>query len=73
VQAVALDLLIPVPRVKELSRGNEIPPNEVFGNGPNFIVESGIAEWQGRNGAVLRISEDEKVQGGTLVLSVPPK
>lgn len=48
-------------------------PNKVFGNGPNFIVESGIAEWHGRNGVVLRISEDEKVQSGTLILSVPSK
>jgi hypothetical protein len=48
-------------------------PNKVFGKGPNFIVESGIAEWHGRNGVALRISEDEKVQRATLILSVPSK
>jgi hypothetical protein len=51
----------------------QLLPNKVFGNGPNFIVESGIAEWHGRNGVVLRISEDQKVQSGTLILSVPSK
>jgi hypothetical protein len=48
-------------------------PNKVFRIGQNSIVESGIAEWHGRNGVVLRISEDEKVQSGTLILSVPSK
>jgi len=48
-------------------------PNKVFGKGPNFIVESGIAEWHGHNAAVLRLSEDEKVQSATLILSVPSK
>jgi hypothetical protein len=48
-------------------------PNKVFRIGQNSIVESGIAEWHGRNGVVLRISEDEKVQTGTLILSVPSK
>jgi hypothetical protein len=50
-----------------------ILPNKVFRIGQNSIVESGIAEWRGRNGVVLRISRDEKVQSGTLILSVPPK
>jgi hypothetical protein len=48
-------------------------PNKVVRIGANSIVESKIAEWHGRNGVVLRISEDEKVQMGSLVLSVPSK
>jgi len=48
-------------------------PNKVFGNGPNFIVESRIAEWHDHSGAVLRISEDEKVQSATLILSALSK
>jgi len=48
-------------------------PNEVFRIGQNSIVASRIAEWHGHNGVVLRISEDEKVQAGTLSLSVPSK
>jgi hypothetical protein len=48
-------------------------PDKVFRIGQNSIVESRIAEWHGRYGVVLRISEDEKVQIGTLTLSVPSK
>jgi hypothetical protein len=44
-------------------------PNKVSKIGSNFIVESGIAEWHGAHGAVLRLSEDEKVQIATLALS----
>jgi hypothetical protein len=44
-------------------------PNKIFGKGPNFIVESGIAEWHAPHGVVLRLSEDVKVQVATLTLS----
>lgn len=33
----------------------QLLPNKVFRIGQNSIVESGIAEWHGRNGVVLRI------------------
>jgi hypothetical protein len=49
----------------------QLLPDKVFRIGQNSIVESGIAEWHGRNGVVLKISEDQKVQSGTLILSVP--
>jgi hypothetical protein len=44
-------------------------PNKIYGKGPNFIVESGIAEWREPHGVVLRLSEDVKVQIATLTLS----
>jgi|GEM_PF-4090645 len=44
-------------------------PDKVYGKGPNFIVESGIAEWRAPHGVVLRLSKDEKVQDATLSLS----
>jgi hypothetical protein len=44
-------------------------PNKIYGKGPNFIVESGIAEWHAPHGVVLRLSEDVKIQEATLTLS----
>jgi hypothetical protein len=44
-------------------------PNRVYGKGPNFVVESGIAEWCALPGVVLRLSEDVKIQEATLSLS----
>jgi len=46
-------------------------PDKVFGKGPNFIVESGIAEWRAPHGVVLRLSKDDKIQDATLILSGP--
>jgi hypothetical protein len=47
-------------------------PNKIYGKGPNFIVESGIAEWHAPRGVVLRLSEDVKIQEATLTLSGRP-
>jgi hypothetical protein len=46
-------------------------PDKIFGPGPNFIVESGIAEWRAPHGVALRLSKDDKVQDATLSLSGP--
>jgi hypothetical protein len=46
-------------------------PDKIFGKGPNFIVESGIAEWRAPHGVVLRLSQDLKIQEATLSLSGP--
>lgn len=46
-------------------------PDKIFGKGPNFIIESGIAEWRAPHGVVLRLSQDLKIQEATLSLSGP--
>jgi hypothetical protein len=48
----------------------QLLPNKIFGKGPNFVVESGIAEWHGRDSTVMRLSKDDKVLTGTLILFV---
>jgi hypothetical protein len=44
-------------------------PDKIYGKGPNFIVESGIAEWRAPHGVVLRLSQDVKIQEANLTLS----
>jgi hypothetical protein len=44
-------------------------PDKVYGKGPNFIVESGIAEWRAPHGVALRLSQDLRIQQATLTLS----
>ena len=46
-------------------------PNKSVEIGQNAIVESGIAEWHAASGAVLRLSQDAKVQIATLALLGP--